>query len=100
MTSASTLWSVCRGPGVIDAREVTSSLGFRAFSNALKVLNSIDLHELIAAGGLKGEWSEFRKDPYEYFKTCGDHDAAVIWTAMQPRLRPEQRAIFAGRMAA
>lgn len=62
------------------------------FHNGLRLLRSIDEHEVCAArassaGGvlLPDRYEEFRRDPYRFFITCDDDEMAVIWAAMVRR---------------
>ena len=61
------------------------SRDFRKFINGLKILRSLDAHELPTIGV---DWPEFRDDPYRYFMRCPDDMAAEIWRAIERR-QPE-----------
>jgi hypothetical protein len=69
--------------------------------NVLRILRSIDLHELQAVGLFVGakvvseysrhgnyemeSWRDFREDPFTFFIACGDDKAQKIWTVVQGR---------------
>lgn len=54
---------------------------FAEFHNGLRLLNSIDAHEL----GNPDWWPTFRKDPYLFLICAGDERADIIWAAMETR---------------
>ncbi len=61
------------------------------FLNRLKILRSIDQHELIAADvtGLCGtgadSWSGFREDPYRWLMRADDSNARKVWGIIRER---------------
>jgi hypothetical protein len=74
------------------------------FHNALRIMRSIDLHELQEKGLMVGAdvkqwesdepgdgatawqlWLNFRADPYRYFIGCADEDAAKIFEIVEAR---------------
>jgi hypothetical protein len=56
------------------------------FRNRLRILNSIDLGELEAAGiEWKGDWVRFMDNPYRYLMRCDDPTAEAIWRAIVKR---------------
>ena len=73
------------------------------FHNALRVLTSIDRHELEAVGlinvpqgrnvypGCMDEpnktWDRFQADPFRFFIRCDDEKAAKIWSIIEKRTR-------------
>lgn len=54
---------------------------FEEFHNGIRVLHSIDSHEL----GDPPWWRRFRDDPVRFFIKADDETAAAIWNAMQIR---------------
>lgn len=58
--------------------------------NVLRILNSIDKHELVAAGVYEADidkrWEGFRDDPHKSFMRMGDDDAAKLWTIILGRM--------------
>jgi hypothetical protein len=54
---------------------------FREFHNGLRILRSIDSHELFDPPW----YPEFNKDPYRFLITCADETAERIWTVMLKR---------------
>ena len=57
------------------------TLEFRRFSNALRILRSLDAHEVESIAA----WPRFRDNPYMYFITCSDEDKRTIWRAIERR---------------
>lgn len=59
------------------------------FHNALRIMRSIDRHELIEAGMEMtpgdGKFPAFRDDPCGWFIRASDADADVIWTIIKRR---------------
>lgn len=51
------------------------------FHNGLRLLRSIDSHEL----GDPDWYSDFARAPFYFFIACSEENAAVIWTAMVKR---------------
>ena len=90
----STLWPIARASGEVE-RASNSMVPLRAFSNALRILHSLDFHE-IEATGFGGNWTAFRDDPARYFLRASDADAAAIWAAIKKRqpepLKPRESA--------
>jgi len=66
---------------------------FAEFHNALRVLTSIDKHELVEAGVIDSsetghsEWIAFRDDPFRWFIRADDDGAAKLWTIIERRQR-------------
>jgi len=62
---------------------------FEAFHNALRILRSIDQHEMVAAGALcdgdQSGWVRFRDDPYRWFITANDDQARAVWSIIEQR---------------
>jgi len=62
---------------------------FAEFHNALRILMSIDRHELEAAGVIKARdhnaWGEFRRDPFRWLIRADDTDAPKIWAIIERR---------------
>jgi hypothetical protein len=59
------------------------SIPFRAFHNALRILHSLDYHEVSFL--TEGQWSVFRDNPYSYFMSTSTQNAVRIWEAIQKR---------------
>ena len=61
------------------------------FHNRIRILGSIDFHELVAAGVLiddadgEAEWKAFRANPFRYFIACDDETCDRIWQAIEAR---------------
>ncbi len=56
----------------------------REFHNGLRVLRSIDKHEIVNISD--DQWAEFRNGPYAFLIKCDDPTAEAIWNAMQKRM--------------
>ena len=54
---------------------------FGEFHNGLRLLRSIDSHELDDPPW----WKEFRDNPYYFFIRCSDESAQRIWKVMLQR---------------
>ena len=67
---------------------------FDEFHNALRILSSIDQHEL-AEITLEiwddAEYVKFRDNPWAYFIKADDETANTIWSALSKRARKPQR---------
>lgn len=67
------------------------------FHNRLRILGSIDFHELVAAGAITDdnwgeiEWTHFRLNPYRYFIAADDDVCQRIWQVIERRA-PQQQA--------
>lgn len=61
-----------------------TTIAFRRFVNALKILRSLDEHEVPELQS----WETFRDAPYLYFLHASDKDQAIIWRAINAR-QPE-----------
>lgn len=63
----------------------------REFSNALRVLLSIDKHELEAAGVIRhadhNAWGTFHRDPYRFFIRADDATAEKLWALIERRMK-------------
>lgn len=63
------------------------------FHNGLRILSSIDFHELVAAGAItddrdgETEWEQFRLNPWRYFIAADDDQAEKIWAVVSQRAR-------------
>ena len=61
----------------------------RIFHNRLRILTSIDKHELVEAGVLADDdtlrWKEFQKDPYRVFVRCNDETCTKLFGIIQRR---------------
>lgn len=56
------------------------------FINRLRILHSIDIGELEAAGiEWKGDWVRFMDNPFRYLMRCDDGTAEAIWRAIEAR---------------
>lgn len=66
---------------------------FAEFHNSLRILTSIDKHELIEAGVLDHSepdhsvWIAFRDDPFRWLIRADDETAAKLWTIIERRQR-------------
>ncbi|HQS14975.1 hypothetical protein [Reyranella sp.] len=64
---------------------------FAEFHNALRILTSIDRHELEAAGVIKAgdhnAWGTFTRDPFRWFIRADDASAAKLWGIIERRQR-------------
>lgn len=70
-------------------------MSLQDFANRLRILLSIDLDELQQVGlmfnakpdnpGAWAQWRRFRADPFRYLISCGDDDAAKIWSIVERR---------------
>jgi hypothetical protein len=67
------------------------SIPLRAFHNALRILNSLDYHDVSFLTHDKQGWLSFRDNPYTFFITTSDANAARIWAAIQKRQPQELR---------
>lgn len=69
-------------------------MNFADFHNGLRVLSSIDFHELAEAGAItddldgEAEWQQFRANPWRYFIAADDSRAEAIWAIIQRRTKP------------
>jgi hypothetical protein len=86
-----------------DPQKHTIPLTFDRFHNALRIMRSIDLHELQAVGMFVGAerrtaenadawrgWGSFCEHPYNYFIKCSDEDAMKIWGIVESRQDKEK----------
>lgn len=66
-----------------------SETELRVFHNRLRILSSIDRHELVEAGILTNEpssrWNSFVSNPYLWLIRCSDDDALKIWAIIRRR---------------
>jgi len=66
-----------------------SSMKLDEFHNSLRILTSIDMHELEHAGvitrGDVNAWGTFRRDPYRWFIRADDEKAAKVWAIILRR---------------
>ncbi|MBN9459022.1 MAG: hypothetical protein J0I54_20510 [Bosea sp.] len=64
-------------------------VGFGAFHNRLRILLSIDRHELVEAGVLDTQdllgWSQFQHDPFRAFLRLDTRRASALWGLVQSR---------------
>ena len=64
---------------------------FDQFHNGLRILLSIDRHELEAAGVIRvgdhNAWGEFRRDPFRWLIRADDSQAPKLWAIVQRRQR-------------
>jgi hypothetical protein len=67
-----------------------SMLSFKSFHNALRLLRSIDYHEVPFL--TDAEWEIFREKPYDFFITTSDINALAIWKVIQSRQPKHLRA--------
>jgi sulfur transfer complex TusBCD TusB component (DsrH family) len=61
----------------------------RRFHNRLRVLTSIDMHELVAAGVIAhadwNAWGTFRRDPFRWFIRADDAKARAVFAIIRKR---------------
>lgn len=57
------------------------------FLNAVRVLWSIDKHELVEAGFPASAWGIFAADPIDFIIHCDDDTFAKIWSVVLSRLK-------------
>lgn len=64
---------------------------FERFHNALRIMLSIDMSELVAAGviagGDKTSWEKFRDNPYRWMLRVDDDTAQRLWLLIESRQR-------------
>lgn len=64
-------------------------MDLRDFHNRLRVLRSIDMHELEQAGVIEkddhAEWNRFNKDPFDWFIRAGDQRLEALWPLVEQR---------------
>lgn len=75
---------------------------FKEFRNALCILRSIDMHELVEAGVLEpnrdSRWLDFQSDPYEFLLRADDETTDKLWTLMIKRgVEPDLSGAWRGR---
>lgn len=62
------------------------------FHNALRIMLSLDLDELAAAGVIAGDdlkaWRSFRTDPFRWFVRADDDTARKLFTMIERRQQP------------
>ena len=61
-----------------------TTIAFRRFSNALRIMRSLDEHEVPDLAS----WAGFRDNPFLYFLRASGKDQATIWRAINNR-QPE-----------
>lgn len=65
---------------------------FREFHNALRIMISIDSHDLVQAGLIKHDdvnaWGTFHRDPYRWFIRASDKNARKLWAIIEERNTP------------
>lgn len=68
---------------------------FADFHNGIRILINLDLWALQEEGLFKGPtavtdkdgWPRFRDNPWRYLIAASDKEAAMIWAAMQKRMK-------------
>lgn len=59
------------------------------FHNALRILASIDMRELVHAGAISGDdtggWQSFRDNPWRWFIRADDDTATAVWRIIESR---------------
>lgn len=64
-------------------------MDLRDFHNRLRIMISIDRHELEAAGviahGDHNAWGTFHRDPFRWLIRCDDESAAKLWALIERR---------------
>lgn len=62
------------------------------FHNMLRILVSLDLHDLVAGGVIGRDdlnaWNSFRTDPFRWFIRADDETARKLWTLIERRHEP------------
>ena len=58
----------------------------REFHNGLRLLRSIDRHEINMVMSPE-DWFAFRNHPYDFFIRCDDAKAEAIWAVMEARTK-------------
>jgi hypothetical protein len=62
------------------------------FHNMLRIMTSLDAHDLEAAGviqrGDHNAWGTFRRDPFRWFIRADDETARKLWTVIERRHQP------------
>lgn len=56
------------------------------FANRLRILRSIDLHELTEVGFPETRWNAFVVDPYNFLIRADDDTAAKLWAIIEKRM--------------
>jgi hypothetical protein len=77
-----------------ETKPMSPSIQFKAFHNALRILHSLDYHEVSFLN--VRDWDIFRDNPYEFFITTNDAYAILIWEAIQKRQPPNLRPSYLG----
>lgn len=72
------------------------------FHNALRILTSLDLHDLAAGGVIARDdletWRAFRDDPFRWFIRADDEKARKLFTLIERRQRPMMAVTEAHRI--
>ena len=58
------------------------------FHTRLRIMRSIDRHELIAAGAIDNSiaaWLRFDENPHDFFIRADDRTAQAIWSIIEAR---------------
>ena len=80
-------------PAPTAPAESSTDLALDRFHNALRIMRSIDMVEMVAAGIIpSGDIAAYRKfadDPYYWFIIASDEDARRVWAIIQSR-QPER----------
>lgn len=67
-------------------------MGLEDFTNGLRLLRSIDRHELLAAGldcmRDDRQWVAFREAPHDWLLRADDTQQAMLWGLMVVRANP------------
>ena len=68
--------------------------GLRRFTNAVRIMRSIDEFELSDEGAISSlsQWRLFRSDPFGFLIHADDSTAAKIWAIVERRQAPELRS--------
>lgn len=59
---------------------------FAEFHNALRILTSVDRHELADVFTDGAAWHAFRTDPFRFFIRADDDTAQAIWRVIERRM--------------
>lgn len=86
-----TTWDLVNVPPLSPVLQPEADGALRDFHNRLRILSSIDFHELVQAGVVtddadgEAEWKAFRGNPWRWFIVCGDDEAEKLWALIEKR---------------
>ena len=74
---------------MLEAAPGADRSDYTAFHNRLRIMGSIDRHELVAAGVMKNDdllgWVSFQHDPFRFFLRAQDSAAQALWALICKR---------------